>query len=211
MEVEDGYPNYLVEKGTFFTRPEGIPLLMDLHNTEIPKDIIPFDKAKTCKNKRQYVHFYMYDQKFAKFLKNVDKYIDMLQLYDGVITPDCTLLAGQLPCLQQSNTFINRAVGVYLQRHHIPVIPNIRWSDKDSFSYCFKGVPKNMIVSVSTLGCIRSKEEKEMFKKGLKQTIKRINPPKILVHGYMPDEVFGDFDQNLFKRYPSEIEKAHSK
>ncbi|MBR0519190.1 DUF4417 domain-containing protein [bacterium] len=106
---------------------------------------------------------------------------------------------------------MNRAVGVYLQRHHIPVIPNIRWSDKDSFSYCFKGVPKNMIVAVSTLGCIRSKEEKEMFKKGLKQMIKRINPPKILVHGYMPDEVFGDFDQNLFKRYKSEIEKAHSK
>ena len=68
-----------------------------------------------------------------------------------------------------------------------------------------------MIVAVSTLGCIRSKEEKEMFKKRLKQTIKRINPPKILVHGYMPYEVFGDFDQNLFKRYPSEIEKAHSK
>ncbi len=74
MEVEDGYPNYLVEKGTFFTRPEGIPLLMDLHNTEIPKDIIPFDKAKTCKNKRQYVHFYMYDQKFAKFLKRYKKF-----------------------------------------------------------------------------------------------------------------------------------------
>ena len=33
----------------------------------------------------------MYDQKFAKFLKNVDKYISILQLYDGVITPDCTL------------------------------------------------------------------------------------------------------------------------
>ena len=34
MEVEDGYPNYLVEKGTFFTRPEGIPLLMDFKKTD---------------------------------------------------------------------------------------------------------------------------------------------------------------------------------
>lgn len=73
MEVEDGYPNYLVEKGTFFTRPEGIPLLMDF-NTDIPKGLIPFEKIKTCKNKRQYVHFYMYDQKFAKFLKRDKKF-----------------------------------------------------------------------------------------------------------------------------------------
>ncbi|MBQ9064981.1 MAG: DUF4417 domain-containing protein [Blautia sp.] len=57
------------------------------------------------------------------------RYIDVLKLYDGVITPDCTMMIGQSPCLQQANTYMNRAVGFYLQRQGIPVIPNIRWSD----------------------------------------------------------------------------------
>ena len=91
----------------------------------------------------------------------------MLKLYDGAITPDCTLMIGQAPCLQQANTYMNRAVGFYLQKNGIPVIPNIRWSDESRFDYCFLGVPNGSIVSVSTHGCITSKEERRMFKIGL--------------------------------------------
>lgn len=208
---DDGFQSYLTE-GAAFVGKEGIPMLMDLHNTQIPNGLIPFNKVNTCKNKRQYVHFYMHDKEFARVLTSTTKYIDALKQYDGVITPDCTMMIGQSKCLQEANTYMNRAVGFFLQRNGIPVIPNIRWSDESSFEYCFLGVLHNSIVAVSTHGCISSKEQKMMFKKGLAAMMNELCPSVVLVHGYMPTEIFGDFTEAIpFYRYPSEFELTHAK
>jgi len=154
---DDGFQAYLTE-GATIVGAAGIPMLMDLDNVQIPKDMLPFGKARTCHNKRQYIHFYQHDKEFSRVLTATTRYIDVLKLYDGVITPDCTMMIGQSPCLQQANTYMNRAVGFYLQRQGIPVIPNIRWSDESSFEYCFLGVHPGSIVSVSTHGCIQDKK-----------------------------------------------------
>lgn len=208
---DDGFQSYLTE-GAIFVGEPGIPVMMDLGNAQIPKDMIPFDRARTCSNKRQYVHFYMHDRQFSKVLTATKQYVDLLKLYDGVITPDCTMMIGQSPCLQQANTYMNRAVGFYLQKNGIPVIPNIRWSDESSFSYCFLGVPKGALVCISTHGCITSKEERRMFKSGLASMLDAIQPQDVLVHGYMPEVIFGEFKgQVKFHRYASQFERTHPK
>ncbi len=67
-------------------------------------------------------------------------------------------------------------------------------------------------MSVSTHGCIRSKEQKEMFKKGLYAMIDELHPTDVLVHGYMPESVFGEFTKNTnFHRYKSWFERIHEK
>ena len=107
---------------------------------------------------------------------------------------------------------MNRAVGFYLQRQGIPVIPNIRWSDESSFEYCFLGVHPGSIVSVSTHGCIQDKKQKLMFKIGLEAMLEALSPSAVLVHGYMPEEVFGEYiGQVDFHRYASEFERTHRK
>lgn len=211
MIFDDGFQDYLTEGATIVGAP-GIPMLMDLDNAQIPKDMIPFSKARTCSNKRQYVHFYTHDLEFARVLTSTKRYLPLLKLYDGVITPDCTMRIGQSPCLQQTNTYMNRAVGFYLQKNGIPVIPNIRWSDETSFDYCFLGVPKNTIVSVSTHGCIMGKEKRQMFKVGLGAMLDILRPKAVLVHGYMPDDIFGEYKGNVeFHRYASQFERTHIK
>ena len=208
---DDGFQAYLTEGATFTGAP-GIPMLMDLRNTQVPRDMIPFSKARTCTNKRQYIHFYMHDREFSCVLTATDRYLDLLKLYDGVITPDCTMAIGQSPCLQQANTYMNRAVGFYLQKNGIPVIPNVRWSDESSFEYCFLGVPKGVMVSVSTHGCITSENERHMFKIGLGAMLEVVQPKTVLVHGYMPDDIFGEYTRQVeFHRYESQFERTHTK
>ncbi len=210
-KYDDGFQAYLTEDAVLVGEP-GIPMLMDLGNTEVPEDIIPFTKARTCKNKRQYVHFYEHDKQFSQVLTSTRRYLELLKQFDGVITPDCTMLIGQARCLQQANTYMNRAVGFFFQRNGIPVIPNIRWSDESSFDFCFLGVPKGSIVAVSTHGCIRTKEQRRLFKAGLKAMILELEPTDVIVHGYMPDEVFFEFkDRTRFHRYKSQFEKTHPK
>lgn len=210
-KLDDGSYPYLTE-GADFVGPPGIPALLDINNVQIPKGMIPFEKVKKIKNKRQYVHFYMHDKYFSKVLTATDKYVDLLKEFDGVITPDFTMLVNQSPCILQTNTYFNRAVGFYLQKQGIPVIPNIRWSDEKSFDYCFLGVPKNRIVCISTHGCLRSKRDKDLWRIGTEAMIRALSPTDILVHGYMPDDVFGKYyDYANFHRYPSLFELTHSR
>ena len=51
-----------------------------------------------------------------------------------------------------------------------------------------------------------------MFKIGLKEMIRQLEPSAVIVHGFMPDSVFNDYlDSNLFYRFPSEFETTHIK
>ena len=112
--------------------------------------------------------------------------------------------------MQKANIYFNLAVGCYLQKKGIPVIPNVRWGDESTFDFCFLGIPKNYIVSINTHGCIRSKEEKDMFRAGLDKMLKTLEPKAILVHGYMPPYIFNEYiDKYSFYRYPSQFEKTH--
>jgi len=121
-------------------------------------------------------------------------------------------MINQSKCLQQTNTYFNRAVGYYCQKNGISVIANVRWSDESSFSYCFLGIPKGSIVCVSTHGCLRSREQKRMFNRGIYAMLEAIEPRTLLVHGYMPDDVFSEFrGQVEMYRYPSLFELTHKK
>lgn len=209
--LDDGFQAYLTE-GATLVGDAGIPMLLDLKNTQIPKGLVPFNKIGIEKNKNKYVHFYIHDYQFSQVLTSTKKYVDKLKEFDGVITPDCSMLINQAQCLQETNTYFNRAIGFFLQKQGIPVIPNIRWSDEASFKYCFLGVPKHIIVSISTHGCIRSKKQKEIFKLGLSEMLSQIEPSSVIVHGYMPDCVFSDFSNSTeFYRFPSEFESTHKK
>ena len=65
---------------------------------------------------------------------------------------------------------------------------------------------------VSTHGCLRSKHDKELWRIGTEEMIRVLEPTDVLVHGYMPDEVFGRFyNYAEFHRYPSLFEQKHKK
>jgi hypothetical protein len=114
--------------------------------------------------------------------------------------------------LQITNTYFNRAVGHYFQTKGLKVIPNIRWSTKKSFDFCFDGADEKGIVSISTHGCIKSIESKYHFRQGLEQMLIRLKPKTVLVHGWMPDEIFKDYlKETEFRNYHSLIAAKRGK
>lgn len=203
---DDGFQAYLTENANFSGEPK-MPEIMVMHNESIPKSLIPFSKIRTSNNKRGYIHFYIHDKLFENFIADVKSYIPLLTQYDGVITPDCSMANGQLDYLQMTNTYFNRAVGVYLQKQGISVIPTVRWSDESSFAYCFNGLPINSIVAISTHGCIKSNDQKAMFRNGLIRMLETLHPKDVIVYGYMPKNIFGGLEElTNFHRYPNHFE-----
>ncbi len=210
-KIDDDFYAFLTEDVPLIGDAE-IPMLMDLRNASVPKGLVPFEKIAKDTDRHKYVHFYVYDNKFIDLIPHIDRYVNLFLLRDGVITPDYSLISNRSRSIQQMHTFFNRAVGCYLQKKGVPVIPNIRWCDERSYDFCFLGVPRNSIVAISTHGCLRTKEEQQYFRKGLNEMLNRLEPEHVVVHGRMPEKVFGDvLEKSHFHRYPSLIEEVHSK
>lgn len=211
--IDDGFAAYLVEEAEFDGKWE-IPFIKN-EEIDIPKDIIPFDKIKKISKedeKNVYIHFYMHDVTFRQIITNTKKYLDRFRKYGGVISPDCSLYIDMPLCLQMANTYMNRAIGVYLQNNGVKVIPNVRWGDDRTFEFAFDGLEANGIYAVSTWGCIGTNEDKNRFKEGIREMIKRLNPNKILVHGDMPDCIFGEFKGQVefinYESWTSRVKKG---
>lgn len=199
-----GFSSTLVENAEFDGKFE-LPTIYQEKEKIIPVDMIPFDKRNKYKEKIDlFVHFFIYDEKFVQLLNKPDKYIEELRSFRGVISPDFSLYR-DMPYLEQaSNTYINRSLGHYMQSQGLYVIPNVRWSERRSFDYCFDGLESGGIYCISTHGCIKSKEDRYYFKQGLDELIKRLEPKTILVYGAMPKNVFGNYlDTVEFIHYPS--------
>lgn len=216
MLFDDGFNDYLIESAELEGR-DGIPRLFKQDYIEVPKKLIPFSKAKHCLDKRGFVHFYQHDRFFFEFLNNPKKYLSLLSQFDGVITPDPTMMIGRSRCRLAASTYMNRAIGFYLQRNGIPIIPNIRWGDESTYEFAFLGVQKNSMVCISTVGAIQRDAKtnnylRNCFKDGLRVMLDRLKPAKVIAYGLMPEDIFGEFINDYeFVRYPSEIELAFKK
>lgn len=195
--IDDGFRAELVRSAEFKGIFE-IPYINPPKKIVLPKDTIPFSLIKRSKDYSEFVVFYEHDTKFSDVISATDEYLDKLKKFPGVVSPDCSLYRDMPLTLQIANTYMNRAIGHYLQLHGIYVIPNVRWGDERSYTtsvlpekFAFAGLPKHSIVSVGTYGCIQGKENKRYFREGLIAMLDELEPEYVLVYGSMPDSIFG--------------------
>lgn len=216
--IDDGFRADLVEKALFDGALE-IPTIRRNAEIIIPSELIPFSARFRSREHNEFVMFYEHDRRFYDVLAATDKHVDELRQFPGVISPDCSLYRDMPLCLQIANTYMNRAVGHYLQEKGLYVIPNIRWGDERSYTTCelsekfaFLGVEKQSLVSIGTYGCIQGKENKYHFRAGLEAMIEELEPEAVLVYGPMPQRVFGGLDQRTsFIQYPDWISMQRKK
>ena len=183
---------------------------------EIPEKLIAYDLTKSSNEFNSYVHFYIDDYKFdgkRGIWSDPDKALERLKKYKGIITPDFSTNIDFPDPLKRYNIFRMRAFGYYASKHGINVINNVRWSDKSTYDYCFAGIPKNSIVAIGTIGCIKEKKNWILFQEGLDELVKRISPKIILVYGKAPDKFFKKYKDLgiIIHEYESQTSLAFAK
>lgn len=141
-------------------------------------------------------HFYYDDYKFISAWREPEKYLERLKEFKAVVSPDFSVYTDFPRALQILACYRRQWCGAYWQSEGIDVIPDVVWGDKDSFDYCFDGIPKHSVVAVSTVGVRNDKtwnnKEGDLFKAGYDEMIKRLEPTKIIVYGSMIDGLEGD-------------------
>ncbi len=161
--------------------------------------MIGFNYAKTSKEKNVGIHFYLDDYQFERVWNNKEKYIDILKQYQCILSPDFSLYMDMPMPMKIWNIYRSRAIGQYYQEQGIKVIPTISWAEKETFEFCFDGIPKGSIVSISTIGVKQNKEAFKIWKQGVDELIKRINPSTILIYGGKVDYDYKDIKVIYYK------------
>ena len=158
-----------------------MPIITNDHY--IPDRLIGFNEAMTSKDNDACVHFFLYDYQFERIWKDPRRYVDALKRFSGVCSPDFSLYVDMPTPIKLYNIYRSRLVGQYLQSQGIKVIPTISWGDKETYLYCFKGIPQGSIVAISTLGVRNNQTALKIWYDGYREMIKQIQPSVILIYG----------------------------
>lgn len=176
----------------------------------IPTDLIGFNYAKTSENKKAGIHFYLDDYQFERIWNNPEEYLDVLSQYECILSPDFSLYMDMAYAVKIWNVYRSRLIGQYYQERGLKVIPTLSWAEKETFEFCFDGIPEGSIVSVSTIGVKRNEEALKIWKDGMDAMIEHIHPSTILVYGGKLEYDYKDinviyFDNKVTERMKNEV------
>ena len=158
----------------------------------IPNKLIGFNYAKTSKEKNVGIHFYLDDYQFERLWNKPEEYVDILKQYECILSPDFSLYMDMPMPMKIWNIYRSRLIGQYYQSQGIKVIPTLSWAEEETFEFCFEGIPKGSIVSISTIGVKKNKEALKIWRAGVDELIRRIEPSTILIYGGKLDYDYGD-------------------
>lgn len=179
--------------------------------------LISYDKTyKHIYESGEVIHFYLDDQKFDgpkgiwNGLHNNENYkrgfeLSRFEGASGIITPDFSLYLDMPRVMQIWNVYRSRAVGYYLTTLGYKVIPNVRWTDEDSYDFAFAGLYEGQIVAVGTLGCSKTLSDKILLVNGFAEMLKRIKPRLVIIYGPICKEL-----QYLIDKYNIAVKQFDS-
>ncbi|MGF7145951.1 hypothetical protein HNQ56_004399 [Anaerotaenia torta] len=154
---------------------------------------IPFNYAKSCRDPEgKGIHFFLHDYQFHRLWDMPDRYIPMFKRFECICTPDYSLYMDMPKAMQIYNHYKKQWIGAYCQAFGITVIPTVSWSDESSYSWCFDGIPSGCTVAVSSVGCMKNKDDTERFIRGYIEMMRKLTPEKVVFHGTVPADVTGE-------------------
>lgn len=209
--IDDGFRPELVE-GALYEGPYDIPLIEALpEQVPLPASLIPFDKRNQTDEHNQWIHSYLFDFRFRPLITNTDKYVETIRRFSGFISPDPSLYRDMPIATQIANTYLNRAVGHYMQRMGIPTVANVRWGNQKSFDFAFAGAPHGSTVATSNHGSLRGKENLYWFERGFDEMACRLEPKRVILHGNLTDGLRERYPNMEIAVYPSSFDSSRKK
>ena len=158
----------------------------------IPTDLIGFNYVLTSKQHDAGVHFYIDDYQFERVWNQPQLYLEKLEEFDCIFTPDFSLYKEMPIAMKIWNVYRSRLIGQMAQRLGMIVIPTVSWCEEDTFTFCFDGLPKKATLSISTIGVKKEEENFDLWKNGVDEMIRRLEPKTLLIYGGRVDYDFGN-------------------
>ena len=128
-------------------------------------------------------HFFVDDYQFERVWTTPGAYLECLRGYDCVLTPDFSLYMDMPDAMQQWNRYRSAALGRYWAENGLTVVPTLSWAQPSSYAFCFKGIPRRSTVAASTVGVARDKAAQAVWRDGMREAMRRLEPARVLLYG----------------------------
>lgn len=149
-----------------------------------PDGMVGFNYARTCRSKDgACCHFFLDDYQFERCWNRPLAQIDALRGFDCVLTPDFSLYLDMPMPMQRWNVYRSRAVGLIWAREGLPVVPTLSWSVPESYGFCFDGLEPGGTYAVSTVGVKEDERALAIWRDGMAEALRRLEPSRVLVYG----------------------------
>lgn len=155
-----------------------------------PDALMTFNYALNTDDFKKGICFYIDDYQFERLWNEPHKYMERLSMFDCCLTPDFSLYTDMPIAMQIWNIYRSRLIGQIMQDYGITVIPTLSWSNPDSYKFCFDGIEPGGTVSVSTVGVMTSEDAQNIWRDGMDEAIKRLEPTLIVAYGSKIDYDF---------------------
>ena len=178
--------NHNLNRATFEVDGEfDVPIIQPVADLELPETFVDFNYAVGHQSgaEGQGVHFFLDDYRFERLWSNPDSYLQMLQKYRAVLSPDFSTYTDWPLAVQIYNHWRKHWLGAYLQSKGCTVIPTISWGDLTSHWWCFEGEPTDSIVAVGTRGSNADAKTRGEFEAGFEAMVEQLHPSKVLAFG----------------------------
>lgn len=164
-----------------------------------PSALMTFNYALNTDDFSKGICFYIDDYQFERLWNEPHKYMERLSQFDCCLTPDFSLYTDMPIAMQVWNVYRSRLIGQIMQDYGMRVIPTLSWSTPDSYNFCFDGLEKGGTVSVSTVGVMNSEDSQKIWRDGMDEAIKRLEPTLIVAYGSKIDYDFNGIKVKYFE------------
>ena len=167
-------------------------------SSSIPKELIGWDEAKNLYKKLikedknfkypAFIHFFLDDQKFDGKKSSIWLYpteaLEIINHFEGIISPDFSTYFDFPMFIKGYNIYRMRAYDCFMEDEGIPYIHNVRWGTKETWLYCFDGIPTNSHIAIGTVASgLRKKENRNLFNEGFRRMLEILKPNVIIIYG----------------------------
>ena len=171
---------------------DGFPPLLPVDAR--PAGMLGFNYAKTAaaeQKRGQACHFFVDDYQFERAWSRPRAYLDCLRGFECVLTPDFSLYMDMPDPMQRWNCYRSRALGAFWQREGLTVVPTLTWAQPETYAWCFSGLPRRSTVAVSTVGVRGDPSALAVWRDGMAEAMRVLDPARVLLYGGRIEFDFG--------------------
>lgn len=166
---------------------------------ELPAQLVSWPEAKRLHKKAMrrgekeyhvpaFIHFYIDDIKFDGVRSSIWLFpwraLEVIQHFDGIITPDFSMCQDFPEPVKLFAVYRMRAFGYWVGTMGIQVINNVRWGARETWRYCFSGIPRHTVVSIGAVASgLREIANRPLFDDGFNAMIEILKPTVVIVYG----------------------------
>lgn len=126
------------------------------------------------------LHFFTSDRDFECVWKNPDRYIPIFKRFACIVMPDFSIYYDLPFALQIYNKYRSHWLACYFALHGVVVLPNVSFT-LPKYDYIMKcGFPLHSVLVVSSVGSVRSPEERDIFLSSVDRVFTELAPVELL-------------------------------